>query len=314
MRVRRHSLGAANTRRIPQELVTRLEKQFGLASRGIFEAFGQERVTSFRVNTLKTTDQDVMAMCREEGVIFERVKEIPHAFIVKNRDEQGMLASALCRKGFVYLQGLSSLVPPLVLSPTAGASVLDLCAAPGSKTSQMAAQMEDHGRLVALEKDAVRAAKLRKTLSLQGVTCAEVFEGDAALLCRAWPEEFDFVLADVPCSAEGRIRSAEPRSFSFWSQKNIVAHAKVQRRLLRAGVSCLKPGGRLVYSTCTLAPEENEMMAAWLLEEFPRLRAVPIRIPGLPFLPTKPAGAVLLPTQRQEGFFVACFEKMRADN
>ena len=300
------------TSRLPRDFVARLEKQFGLAARGVLEAFGKERATTFRVNTLKTTDQEVMAQCREEGIVFERVKEIPHAFVVKNRDEQGLLASDLCRKGLVYLQGLSSQVPPLILAPTAGQSVLDLCAAPGSKTSQMAALMENGGRLVALEKDAVRSAKLRKTLSLQGVTCTEVYEGDAALLCRTWPEEFDCVLADVPCSAEGRIQLTEPRSFAFWSQKNIVAHAKVQRRLLRAGLSCLKPGGRLVYSTCTLAPEENEMMVAWLLQENPLLCAVPTLIPGLQLLFTKPTGAVLLPTQRQEGFFVACVEKMRS--
>ncbi len=98
------------------------------------------------------------------------------------------------------------------------------------------------------------------------------------------------------------------RSFSFWSQKNITEHAKLQRRLLRSAVACLKPGGTLVYSTCTLAPEENEDMIAWLVLEFPFMKPMSITLP----FPTKQGShktATLLPTSRYEGFFVATLVK-----
>ena len=199
------------------------------------------------------------------------------------------------------------MLPALVLDPQPEETILDLCAAPGSKTSQIAALMKNTGRLVACEIDEVRFQKLEHTLALQSAS-AETIRVDATLLHTSHPEQFDRVLADVPCSAEGRMNLNDRRSFSFWSQKNITEHAKLQRRLLRSAVACLKPGGTLVYSTCTLAPEENEDMIAWLVLEFPFMKPMSITLP----FPTKQGShktATLLPTSRYEGFFVATLVK-----
>ena len=108
----------------------------------------------------------------------------------------------------------------------------------------------------------------------------------------------------MPCGAEGRINSKDIRSFSFWSEKNIIANAKLQRRLLRSAVAMLKPGGTLVYSTCTLAPEENEDMIAWCLEEYPFMQPQPITLP-FPSRKGPHGEATLLPSKDYEGFFVA---------
>ena len=293
---------------LPESLLTRLTNQFGIvATRALLLAMSEKRLPTFRVNTLKGTDENVMSTLRECAIQFERVKDVPHAFLVKNKTDKELLAHALTTSGKIYLQGLTSMLPALVLDPQPEETILDLCAAPGSKTSQIAALMKNTGRLVACEIDEVRFQKLEHTLALQSAS-AETIRVDATLLHTSQPEQFDRVLADVPCSAEGRMNLNDRRSFSFWSQKNITEHAKLQRRLLRSAVACLKPGGTLVYSTCTLAPEENEDMIAWLVLEFPFMKPMSITLP----FPTKQGShktATLLPTSRYEGFFVATLVK-----
>ncbi len=270
-------------------------------------AMQEKRLPTFRVNTIVATDDEVMAALRKDAIQFERVKDIPHAFIIKNKTDKELLAHPLTTSGKIYLQGITSMLPALVLDPQPGETVLDLCAAPGSKTSQIAALMNNQGRLVACEKDPVRFEKLKHTLTLQGAN-AEAIHVDATLLHHTHAELFDRVLADVPCSAEGRINVNDRRSFSFWSQKNITEHAKLQRRLLRSAVACLKPGGTLVYSTCTLSPEENEDMIGWLVQEYPLMKPQTFTLP----FPSKIGPhktATLVPTNTYEGFFVAKLSK-----
>ncbi len=291
--------------KLPQALLDRLERQYGPVSRdAIIAAFGLSRRPTLRTNTIKATDDEIMAAFREAAIQFERVKQIPHAFAIKNRTGDDLRELPLAKDGKIYLQGLTSMLPPLILDPKPDAAILDLCAAPGSKTSQLAAMMNDRGAIVAYEQDSVRYQKLLNTLRIQGATNVETRMVDATLISHEYPETFDNILADVPCSAEGRINLNEPRSYRYWNEKNIVAHAKLQRRLLRSAVAMLKAGGTLVYSTCTLAPEENEEMIAWLVAEFPVMRPVPI---ALPFPSRKgPHNEVtILPSKDVEGFFVA---------
>jgi 16S rRNA C967 or C1407 C5-methylase (RsmB/RsmF family) len=167
--------------------------------------------------------------------------------------------------------------------------------------------MQNEGRIVAIEENQVRLGKLRHTLALQGATVAESLQGDSRKLHKAFPPNtFDAILADVPCSAEGRIDLNDRRSFGFWSEKNIREHAKLQQKILGGIIPLLKPGGRLVYSTCTLAPEENEENAAWILATFPNLREEPIKLP-LQGARARKHGITILPTTLHEGFYVASF-------
>lgn len=300
---------------LPLPLLARLERQFG--QRGVEEmirAFTSVRRPTIRVNTLRVQDTDVMNRLREDGISFERPQGIPHALFIGNKSDNEILEHPLAVEGKIYMQGLTSMLPPLILDPRPGEHVLDICAAPGSKTSQMGAMMENKGAIVAVEESVIRVQKLRHTIEMQGITNAHVLCADATKLTKVLaenptlPQEFDRILADVPCTAEGRISLREKRSYGFWSEKNIIEHAKLQRKLLRAAVPHLKTGGTLVYSTCTLAPEENELMVAWLLEEFPTLKLEKVTIP-LPFARTTTHGTVILPTKNHEGFFVAKLTK-----
>ncbi len=291
---------------LPEPLAERLKRQFGLSIfTQILRAFDTERLPSFRVNTLKSNDNAVMGALRESAIQFERVKDIPHAFRIKNRTSQELLAHPLAKSGAIYLQGLSSMIPPLILDPKPGETILDLCAAPGSKTTQIASLTGNQAHIAALEENVIRFERLENSLKVQRATSVTAIHTDATLWTKHTDLRFDKILADVPCSAEGRINLHDPRSYKFWNEKNIATHAKLQRRLLRGAVQVLKPGGTLVYSTCTLAPEENEEMISWLLSEFPELKSSPIDPQIANARKTANQTITVLPSEQSEGFFIA---------
>lgn len=295
---------------LPQTLSDRLTKQFGPASlESMLRVFGKNRLPTFRVNTIKATDEEVMNTFRDQGIAFERVKDIPHAFKIKNLSDAQLLEHELATSGKIYLQGLTSMIPPLLMDLKPGEKILDLCAAPGSKTSEIAMLTNNQADVLAMEENEIRHQKLMHTVAMQGATSVKTRHGDSTQLHKEFPETFDKILADVPCSAEGRIAFSDPRSYKYWSEKNIVAHAKLQRRLLRSAVACLKPGGILVYSTCTLAPEENEGMIEWLVTESPFMQPVEITIPMRNARKTAHKTITLLPSEEAEGFFVAKLQK-----
>lgn len=295
-------------RTIPQPLIERLTRQFGpQAVSAIMKAFASKRLPTLRINTLKTNDHAVMDVYREEGIAFERIKNIPHALRIKNRTDDQLLEHHLTKEGHVYLQGIASMIPPLVMDPLPGQVVADICAAPGSKTSEIAALMENKGTIIASEDNSVRYQKLVNTITIQGAN-VQAKNTDSTTLHHEYPETFDAILADVPCTAEGRIDTSDPRSFTFWSQRNITEHAKLQRRLLRSAYKMLKPGGTLLYSTCTLAPEENEDQIKWFIEEHPSMKVEKVTLPVSLVRPT-PYGTIILPSPDCEGFFVAKLRK-----
>lgn len=297
-------------RTIPQPLIERLTKQFGPQTvSAMMKAFATRRLPTLRVNTLKATDHAVMDVYREEGIAFERIKNIPHALRIKNRTDDQLLEHHLTKNGHVYLQGIASMIPPIIMDPLPGQTVADICAAPGSKTSEIAALMGNNGILIACEENSIRYQKLTNTIAIQGAN-VQAKNTDSTTLHYEYPEAFDAILADVPCTAEGRIDTSDPRSFTFWSQRNITEHAKLQRRLLRSAYNMLKPGGTLLYSTCTLAPEENEDQIKWFIEEYPNMIVQNIALPVSPVRPTK-YGTIILPSLDCEGFFVA---KIRKDS
>ena len=156
------------------------------------------------------------------------------------------------------MQSLSSMIPALALTPKSGMQILDVCAAPGSKITQIAALTKNSAEIVALEQSPVRYEKLLHNLALQGATSVEAIRSEALKYLRETETEFDAILLDVPCSAEGRIRLSNEKTYGFWSLENTHRKAVLQTELLTAALGRLKVGGRLVYSTCTLAPEENE--------------------------------------------------------
>jgi NOL1/NOP2/sun family putative RNA methylase len=272
---------------------------------------------AFRTNTLKTISDVVKTELTKLEFVIEKVPWYSDAFILKNKSIRELTETEIYKKGFLYIQNLSSMIPALILDPKPEEKMLDIAAAPGSKTTQIAALMQNTGELTANDISFKRLFKLKENLKHMGVTNTKVLNLSGESFWKKLPEYFDKTLVDVPCSMEGRIRCNDPKTYKDWSTKKIKQLSQLQKYLLRSAVSATKVGGTIVYSTCTLAPEENEEVIEWVVKKTPHALVVEkITIPALPlqkgliswknrkFEYTSNC-ARIFPNQMMEGFFIA---------
>jgi NOL1/NOP2/sun family putative RNA methylase len=178
--------------------------------------------------------------------------------------------------GYIYVQDAASMIPPVVLDPKPEETVLDMCAAPGSKTSQMAAMMKNTGCLIANELQGDRLTALGINLQRTGARNVIVSQMPGHKL-KEKTILFDKILVDAPCSGTGTIRKSF-MNLKMWSPALVKKLSSQQKQLVQAGFDVLKSGGTLVYSTCTMEPEENEGVVSWLLENNPDARADEIKL------------------------------------
>ncbi len=311
---------------LPANFVDRLKS---LASpqryQSILTGFAQMRPTTLRVNTLKSNIDELKTLLTKRGISFQIVSWYRDALIIPSAPLRSLADLPEYEQGIFYVQNLSSMIPPLVLNPQPGEKILDLTAAPGSKTSQMAALMENTGEIVASDNSQIRLYRLTANLTRLGVTNTRVMRAVGQSLWQKYPEYFDKTLLDAPCSMEGRINSQDPDSYKDWSVKRIKELAKLQRFLLRSAISATKVGGNIVYSTCTLAPEENEQIIDWILGregdavsvESIQLN-IPDSTPGLTQWGTRSLSPDMKKTLRiwpgtaMEGFFVTKLRKLKS--
>lgn len=227
---------------ISKKLISRLES---FLSREDFDqtmkGYSEERVCSFRINTLKSTETEIESILCTAGIAFTKPSFLTGAYIIDKKDEFALKGNDLFYSGKIYLQGLTSQIPAALLELKNDQRVFDVTAAPGSKTTQIAALMNNTGTIVACEKHQIRYDKLCHNIKLQGATNIETHKMDATKLMEYLPiGSFDAILLDVPCSAEGRIKLSDERSYGFWSMKNIYEKADIQTVLLEASVPMLK--------------------------------------------------------------------------
>ena len=217
----------------------------------------------------------------------------------------------LSNSGALYPINPSSVWAARQLRVQPGHEVLDLAAAPGGKSLQLAAAMANTGRLALVESVPARFHRMRANLARVGVTNAHTYLDDGRATGRKVGERFDRVLLDAPCSSETRIRLDEPETFAHWSPRKVGEAARKQKRLLRSAFACLKPGGRLLYSTCAFAQAENERVVHALLKREPRARCLPVPPPPAPWLPgiDLPEAQRILPDELWNGFFLCLIEK-----
>jgi len=217
-----------------------------------------------RVNTTKTTPARVRTAFDREGIGYEGI-DWHDGLLALEGDSPG--ANWPYYLGWIHGQEEVSALPPIALDPAPGEVVWDAAAAPGSKATQIAALMEDRGRLVANDKNLGRLSSLRSNAERLGITNVAVTNGDARnySLKPFGFEAFDRALADVPCTCEGTIRK-NPDALEDWSEEYLSTVAGVQRGILRRAVQATREGGVVVYSTCTFAPEENEAVLDHVLE------------------------------------------------
>lgn len=317
--------------KLPEGFIERLHEMWEPSFAEVIANTFKERPTTFRVNTLKATREEVLKNLNQLEFIVSKVDWNNDAFILENRSKRELTELPIYKEGKIYIQSLASMLPPLLLQPKPGEAVLDLTAAPGSKTSQIAALMEGRGELIANDNSKERFFKLKRNLESLGVTTSGInlllrLE-HGARIGREYPEYFDKVLLDAPCSSEARFIENNEKSFGYWKVKKLGEIAKRQRPLIKAALMSLKVGGMMVYSTCTIAPEENEMQMDWLLKKFSRyVEIIPIteqevgvaRLPAVlhwkdkTLAPEVERTYRIHPTKRIEGFFMAKIRKMHS--
>ena len=218
-----------------------------------------------RVNTLKTTVERAIDALEAEGITVERTDW--HPGLLRLPDDQPG-ANWPYFHGWIYGQEEVSALPARVLDPQPNERVWDACAAPGSKTSQIAALQNDDGVVVATDSNLGRLSALRTNTEQLGITSVAVTNEDARnhSLKPFDGEEYDRALVDAPCSCEGTVRK-NPDTLDEWSLDHVEGIAGVQKGVLRRAVQATKAGGTVVYSTCTFAPEENEAVLDYVLDE-----------------------------------------------
>ena len=307
----------------PPEFLQRLQSiiptEFSCA---VLNSLVQPRCLSIRINFLKISEEQALTLFKQKEIAFQRVPWCAEALILNSRPEHNEDWDSWFEQGLFYRQGLSSMLVVHLLDPRPGEAVLDLCAAPGSKTSHMAARMQNQGEITACEAIRGRIFKLKSVLKLLDVQNVHVRLLDARRYRSQ--QQFDRILVDAPCSSEGRFFIDEPESYQYWSPRKIKEMVRKQRGILLNATRLLKPQGTLVYSTCTFAPEENEGVLDWVLRKTERrLRVVPIEAPQIEqypaikswgkrdFDPQVRQSLRVLPNRVMEGFFIA---KLTADN
>jgi len=305
-------------KRLPRDFIEELYSLHSpLVADKILAGMAGKRNTTLRVNILKYNIQDLMRYFREINIKFERVSFFNNALIIKNATEKDIQKLDIYEKGYIYLQSLSSMIPPLVLDAKGNEQILDMASAPGSKTTQISAMMNNTGHIIANELDKIRCERLKFNLNNQGATNVEVINGYGEKLGEKYLETFDRVLLDTPCSGEGRFIAEIAGTYRNWSLKTVKELSKIQRKLIKSGYNALKPGGIMVYSTCTLNLEENEDILKWALENL-NLKIMDIDLNIKNAIPGDKLGTNLglekaikiLPNKETEGFFIAKLRKI----
>jgi NOL1/NOP2/sun family putative RNA methylase len=250
----------------------RMKKLLGKDFDSYMEILKVEPVRSLRCNTLKISPENLKKRLENKGwKIKLPFPNYPEIMIIESQLQPGELGRSIEHVlGYYYIQEIASMLPVLILNPKEGERVLDLCASPGSKTTQMAARMNNKGLLIANEVKFGRIKILAANTERCGVMNMVMTRKDGIALCRRFKTEnflFDKILLDAPCSGEGTIRSTS-RTLETWNAKTIENLSKLQKSLLASCIEVLKQNGELVYSTCTHAPEENEGVVDFALKNF----------------------------------------------
>ena len=230
----------------------------------LLEANEQPLIPSIRVNTLKISLLELKKRLEEKGNELKPIDWIPYGFnIVKESHNLGSSHEFL--QGYYYLQNIASMLSAIILDPKPNDIVIDMCAAPGSKSTHLAQLMENKGTLILVEKNLNRIPALEVNLRRMGIINSIVLNMDAINLSNV-NVKGDKILLDAPCTGEGLIRQDPSRKKSK-SMKDIEKMSSIQRKLLTTGLNALNPGGMLLYCTCSIAPEENELVVDEVLNK-----------------------------------------------
>ena len=315
----------------PIAFVQRLKEDLGPEmSERIIRTFHQPGPRGIRFNPLKKPPNETRTLLIDMGITITPLPWCEDAAVISRNDAQRILSHQLWDEGAFHIQSLPSIAASIVLDPQPGERVLDICAAPGGKTSHIAAMMNNTGEIIANDRSRIRCHRLRallEKLSAQAIVRCS----DGANIGHRQPDSFDRVLVDVPCSGEGRFTCLDPKTYKDWTVNKTRRLASMQKSLLHSAIAAVRPGGVIVYSTCTFNRTENEAVLERALKrygdgptgiEFDTIEtAIEPTFPALDV--SNSQGSVLrsIPdpdgneiAQAMEGFFVAKLRRRTRDN
>ena len=283
---------------LPKAFVERMSRQLGNELPDFLHAMEEAPLRGIRMNPLKPFEG------MEAFTAGGKIPWTEDGFFLAGDSTAG--ATVFHEAGAFYLQEPAAMLPAEVLDPQPGERILDLCAAPGGKSTQIGIKMKGEGLLVCNEPVPKRAQILSRNIERMGIPNSVVTCMVPADLPHAWDECFDGVLADAPCSGEGMFRR-DPETRREWSEEAAAGCAKRQEEILEEAARLVQPGGRLVYSTCTYNPAENEGVVNRFLEKHPEFETEAFRLPGAE---GKDGTLLCLPHRmRGEGQFAALLRK-----
>ena len=298
---------------VPAYLAQLLRAQYGEeTAERIAQGYAAQRVVTLRANPLKTDAQTVRERLAAQDIETSPVPWYADAMIVRGAREDALTGLDLYERGEIYLQSLSSMIPPLLLGAKPGENVLDMAAAPGGKTTQIAALTGNQAMVTACEMNKIRAERLRYNVQRQGATRVTVMNIDSRNLDDLF--SFDRILLDAPCSGSGTVQLGSPRSTGQFSREFLSRTTKQQEALLGKALRLLRPGCEMIYSTCSVLAQENEEIVSRVLRKTGAL-IVPLELAAfdsVPRLPVSIPGTLCVaPDELHEGFFVAKIRRMK---
>lgn len=258
--------------------VSRLASILLLPKSKIIPLFSQRAITAIRLNPLKGDPLETKASLIRKEYHLRKVKWEENTYLVINKDKNEVSQDREYADGKFYIQNLSSILASVILDPKEGEKILDMCAAPGSKTTHLAALTNNKSQIVANDSEISRISSLKNVVEQFGVENCKVLLSDGVDFGKKYPVTFDRVLLDAPCSGEGMIYMRGSKPLRFWNIQRINRYTHIQKELVESAFLTLKHGGSMLYSTCTLEPEENEGVVTYLLEKYPNARLEEIKL------------------------------------
>lgn len=297
---------------IPEFLKSKLLAQYGdEVTNKILDGYSKKRKVTFRINTIKTNFEKIKEELEKEEIDFAVSDFYENAIILNDVDENKIRTLEMYKNGEIYLQSLSSMLPPLILEPREKENILDMTAAPGGKTTQIAMLANNKALITACEKNKIRYDRLAYNVEKQGAKGINLMQEDSRKLSNYF--SFDKILLDAPCSGSGTLYIEDENLEKYFTEELISRSAKTQEILLNKALNILKKNGEVVYSTCSILKEENELILKKILKQG-KYEIVPINLEkykSLPLLPTIIEGVMcVMPTELFEGFFVAKIRKI----
>lgn len=289
------------------DFIELIKKEYPFEFDEIINGLTKKRYETLRINNLKSNKDEIESFLKINNIDYEISSFYKDAYIIKSN--YNFYDSNLFNEGKIYLQSLSSQIPPLYLDLDDSFDILDMCAAPGGKTSLIADLTNNQKQIMAVEFNKIRAEKLKYNLNHLNAK-ANVVVADASKLDSFF--RFDTILLDAPCSGSGTINLCNEKDLKNFSLLLVKNSSIIQKKLLKKAIEILKPGHTMIYSTCSILKEENELVLKEILNKNIVLEPININIDKSNILPSLYNEVLTIkPNEYFEGFFIAKIKKIR---